>query len=395
MVAIPQTTDPTLDAVNAAIEVRGNAEKARPYLGMSGIGRECRRQIWYDFRWCSESTFDAATLRRFEDGHRTEDLEADRLRLVEGIELITTDPRTGNQIGFVDIGGHFRGHADGAIKGLIQAPAAWHCWEHKATNDKKQAELAKLKADKGEKDALRHWDPVYFGQGVLYMHYSGMARHYLTCSTPGGRHTISVRTNANEQAALALIEKARQIIQSPEPLERLSESPEFYKCKWCQHQAVCHASDNAPALPQVNCRTCAHATPETDGDGRWSCARYKCDITVEQQRAGCTDHIYIPAMTPWEAIDSLPDEGAIEYKKPDGMTFWNGPGHWSSKELHAAPGIAGDPGADAIKKPLAGNGLPQSQNSQGQDMPWLRADPAATSSQTEQESEHAPWKATA
>ncbi len=31
-------------------------------------------------------------------------------------------------------------------------------------------------------------------------------------------------------------------------------------------------------LPAVNCRTCAHATPELDGKARWSCASHKRDL---------------------------------------------------------------------------------------------------------------------
>ena len=151
MAAIPAPADPTLAAVDAAIEVRGNAEQHRPYLGMSAIGRACSRALWYGFRWCSPNTFDAATLKRFEDGHRGEDIQADRLRLVEGIELLTIDPRTGRQFGYVDHAGHFRGHSDGLITGILQAPATQHVWEHKQVADKKQAELIKAKAEHGDK----------------------------------------------------------------------------------------------------------------------------------------------------------------------------------------------------------------------------------------------------
>ena len=43
---------------------------------------------------------------------------AERLRLVPGIDLETYDPVTGKQFGFVEIDGHFRGHADGLILGI-------------------------------------------------------------------------------------------------------------------------------------------------------------------------------------------------------------------------------------------------------------------------------------
>lgn len=45
------TTDPTLDAMDAAQETAQTKEKRRPYLGMSSLGNECSRQLFYGFRW--------------------------------------------------------------------------------------------------------------------------------------------------------------------------------------------------------------------------------------------------------------------------------------------------------------------------------------------------------
>ena len=348
--------DPTLAAVDAAIEARGNAEAPRPYLGMSEIGRECARALWYGFRWCSKAAFDAATLKRFEDGHRGEDIQAARLRLVAGITLHTEDPRTpGRQFGFSDLGGHFRGHMDGAILGLLQAPKRWHVWEHKQTDEKKQGALVKAIQERGEKDALRHWDPVYHAQALVYMHYSGMDRHYLTCSSAGGRSTVSVRTNRDPDGASALREKARRVIQSPEPLARISERPDWYQCRWCNHRAACHER----ALPVVTCRTCAHATPELDGDGRWSCARFGCDLDTDTQRQGaeCPAHVYIPALLPWEQTDASAEEGWVEYRMPDGRAVRNGPGGYASRELAIGSAVIGDPVVQAIRETFDAEGV--------------------------------------
>ncbi|MCQ4165104.1 hypothetical protein [Tahibacter harae] len=352
--AIP-APDPTLDAVDRAVEARQAAEKPRPYLGMSAIGEPCSRRLWYGFRWAVQQQFPAGTLYKFEDGHRTEDLVAARLRLVPGLTLHTIDPSTGRQIGYTDHGGHFRGHMDGAVLGLLQAPKTWHVWECKATNDEKQGLLLKLKAE-GEKAALAAWDPIYWAQAVVYMHYSGMDRHYLTCTTPGGRSTISVRTDADADAAKRLAEKALRIIVASTPPERISEDPEWYQCGWCPAHAICHGGK----LPNVSCRTCAHATPELDGDGRWTCALWRSDIPGEAQHLGCDGHRYIPALVVFaEAVDADAAANWIEYRLPDGRTFLNGdpgalgPRAYTSAELRAIdPALIGDDFVDAARTEL-------------------------------------------
>lgn len=233
--------DPTLDAVDAALERRGASQSPRTYLGMSSIGHPCGRKLWYDYHQPKQPSFDAATLRRFEDGHRGEDLMAERLRMVDGVTLMTVDPETGRQWAYSDHGDRFGGHADGKIVGLLQAPKTWHIWEHKCVNDKKWAELNDLKRDQGEKHALRAWDAVYYAQAVLYMHYSGLSRHYLTCSTPGERDTTSVRTDADPVHAAELINKAERILNARAPLARLSNDPAWWQCRFCDRNEECHA----------------------------------------------------------------------------------------------------------------------------------------------------------
>jgi len=355
MAALPDTIDPTLDAIDRAIEAQENAQPSRTYLGMSSIGRPCWREGWYSFRWCGPSIFPAAAHKRFHDGHHGEAIQAQRLRLVEGITLHTLDPRTGQQFGYSDIGGHFRGHMDGVILGLLQAPKTYHVWEHKQVDDDKQAKLLKAKQEHGEKAALQAWDEVYYAQGVLYMNYSGLERHYLTCANAGGRHTISVRTEPDPRTARAMIEKARTIITSPEPLSRLSERPDWYQCKSCAFHGLCHGQ----RVAAVSCRTCVHATAAMDGDGRWRCERFACDISTEQQRTACHDHLFIPALLPYaKAVDACEASNTIQYRMEDGRTFRNGrpeAGCYTSWELAAAdPGVLMDPNVEIMRTKFGG-----------------------------------------
>lgn len=350
MAKLPDITPcPTIEAVRAAVEQRAATEVSRTYLGMSAIGHHCERWLWYSFRWAVREQFKCDALWRFEDGHRSEDVMAARLRLVPGIVLRTVDPATGNQFGFVDLGGHFRGHADGFITGVLQAPVVLHVWEAKACAEDKMAKLAKLKAA-GEKEALKAWDPVYHAQAILYMAYSETTRHYLTCSSPGARAMISVRTDTDLDEARRLRTKAERIITASEPLTRVSEDPAWYQCKWCAAHAVCHSKK----LPAVNCRTCAHATPEMDGNGRWSCAHHKRDITTAEQRQGCPAHRYIPALITFaEPVDADAAANWIEYRMQDGRVFRNGDpatNCYSSEELRAVdPAAICDESAEILR----------------------------------------------
>lgn len=144
--------------------------------------------------------------------------------------------------------------------------------------------------------------------------------------------------------------KAQRIIDSSEPLPRISDDPAWYQCKVCPAHAVCHAG----ALPAVNCRTCVHATPEMNGDARWSCAFHKRDLTVAEQQAGCDQHRYIPALVTFaDQVDANAAANWIEYRLPDGRTFRNGArgvGSYDSEELRVMDrAMLGDAGADMLR----------------------------------------------
>lgn len=239
MALIPERGDPTLAAIDQILIAKNEAEPKRNYLGASSIGDPCSRKLWYRLHTDYKESFDAPTLRRFNDGHRTEDVMAEHLRLVPGIELYTYKDN-GRQYGFKDdtLGPKtFSGHYDGIIRGLIQAPKTWHIWEHKAVNEKKFEKAKQLRND-DEKSALSKWDKVYYAQAVINMYKEGLNRHYMTISTPGMRDYTSFRTEEDPVFAEALINKARRIINAKEPPERIG-GPDWYECKWCSFYDIC------------------------------------------------------------------------------------------------------------------------------------------------------------
>jgi hypothetical protein len=315
MPAIPAPSDPTLEAVDRAIEA-GQETRLSNRLGASQIGNPCERALWYGFRWTTAPRFDAATLKRFQDGHDGEAQMAARLRAISCIEIHTHDPETGNQFELTAIEGHFVCYIDGVVLGLLQAPKTWHVWEHKVSE--KYAAFVRLVGNYGGKAALREWNEVYYAQAVIGMHLTELTRHYLTVSSPGGRNTMSCRTEANPEEALRLLAKARRVIEAPNAPTRISNDPAFFRCRFCDHAEACHGDKR----PLVSCRSCLHSSP-TEG-GNWHCARFGKTLTIDEQKEGCPAHLYIPSMINGEQIDAAEDGAWVLYRLRDGSEWCDG-----------------------------------------------------------------------
>lgn len=315
----------TVQAITASWAKRN--DPPRPYLGASVIGRECERQLWYAFRWAAPEQFDGRMLRLFDRGQREEAALVADLRAI-GCEVYDTDPSTGKQFTFTAIAGHSGGSMDAVARGIPEAPKAWHVCEFKTHSAKSFADLT-AKGVQGAK-------PEHYAQMMLYMHWAQLDRALYLAVNKDTDALYSERVRYDETQALALVAKAERVIYAAEPLPRLSDDPAFFKCKFCPASAECHGTP----LPAVSCRTCLHATPEREGNGRWSCAKYSADIPLDAQRTGCDSHLYIPALLArWgEATDASEADGWVEYRAADGFTFRNGPwgvGTFTSRELHA------------------------------------------------------------
>jgi hypothetical protein len=246
--------------------------------------------------------FDAPALKRFEDGHHSEDVAVRRLKAV--IEVHERDPETGGQYGFSDFGGMFKGFYDGLCRGLVQAPAKWHVLEIKASM--KWNDLDKAANRVGPKNALAEWNPTYYGQAQLYMHYTGFDRHYTVVVSPGARDWTGCRTDYDPVFAMRLRAKAERIIFSEEAPARIADTPTSFACRFCDFADICHGD----ALPNRECRNCMHVTPDrTKG---WTCALGKPLVP-------CGEHRYNPTALNMTQTDVR--EGVVVYRMKDGGEY--------------------------------------------------------------------------
>lgn len=313
MAELPTGFSPTIEAIHLNYE--RERESFRSHLGASVIGRECERELWYSFRWCTRPAFSGRMLRLFDTGKREEERLIEDLRRI-GIEVHDCDPETGVQYGFSDLGSHFSGSIDGAALGIIEAQATWHLLEFKTFNGKRFELLRKH----GVKIAA----PEHYAQMVVCMDYLGFTRAFYLAVCKDTDELYAERLRADPAFAALLKEKARRIITAAAPPSRISDDPGWWKCKCCEHQTVCHEGQT----PEVNCRTCLHSTPV---DGGWRCEKHHQLLSKTEQERACADHLYIPELLAGEVVDA--DDNSVEYCLPDGGSLRNGRGGMSSRQI--------------------------------------------------------------
>lgn len=346
MVAIPQPTHATVQAIYRLHERRETQAGHRPHLGASLIGHPCARYLWLTWRWAHKETFDGRMLRLFEAGRQFETRIVAELRAI-GVQVSEVDA-DGRQWRVSDHGGHFAGSLDGAALGLPEAPTTWHCLEFKTHNARS---FAGLKA-KGVQAAK----PQHYAQMQVYMGLTGMSRAMYLAENKDTSELYSERVAFDAVEFERLRARALQIIESPEPPPRISDDPAWYQCKTCGMHALCHGQQ----APQVNCRTCAHSTPVMDGIGGWQCELRNSAIDTSRQAIGCGSHRFIPILLERiaEKVDAWDEPGgnaAVRYRLTDGSTFVNGAApHFSSKEIAVARDkiMLGDSGVQELKAEL-------------------------------------------
>ena len=253
------------------------AEKSpfRSHLGASVIGKECGRDIWYGFRWATVPKFPARILRLFNRGH----LEEGRfiaLLLMIGCEVYQQDAN-GKQFRISDVGGHFGGSGDGVAISIPDVPAGAACLlefkTHNANSFKKLKEQG-VRAAKFE----------HYVQMNTYMRKMGLVYALYGAVNKNDDDIHWELITLDSAVADQFLDRGRQIILMKEAPSRISESPGWFACSWCDHKPVCHSGK----LPARNCRTCQNAVPEEDGI--WYCrvdANCHTILSEDEQLAAC------------------------------------------------------------------------------------------------------------
>ena len=257
----------------------------RQHLGASVIGRHCAREVWYGWRWYTVVQHPAQRKRLFKRGHREEPIVLESLARA-GISSNTIDQATGRQYRFVGYKGHEGGSGDGFLWNVPDVPVGlWTLFECKTHNDKSYKQVTQMNAH-GYNTGLVEYKPEHYSQCQRYMHAWGL------------QYTLYAAVNKNDDAREFLLipyieeharqveDRARMIIDSDVPPQKISENPTYYKCSWCDHKQVCKGD----AEPHITCRSCIYAKPVDNGV--WTCLNpnHPCELSRELQLVGCANY---------------------------------------------------------------------------------------------------------
>lgn len=293
----------TLDAINASLEKDQGAayrkflEKVIPHIGdayrgedkspfrahmgASGIGEDCARAIWYGFRWATVPKFKGRILRLFNRGH-LEEARFIALLLSIGVQVFQQD-ENGKQFRISDAGGHFGGSGDGVGLNIPDVPPGTPCLlEFKTHSEKSFLDVVKNGVQSSK---LKH-----YVQMQTYMRKMNLTVALYGAVNKNNDELYLEIVLLDTIIADQYIDRGRQLVFMPQPPKRISESPGWFGCKFCDHKPVCHLKHD----PAVNCRTCFYSRPTEDG--KWLCTNpvgLNCILSEDQQLAACSAYLKI------------------------------------------------------------------------------------------------------
>jgi CRISPR/Cas system-associated exonuclease Cas4 (RecB family) len=307
------TDSATLAAMDAADE---DERASRPNYSGYGIsaseaGTECARRLWLMARWASPpEKLNAKSIRIFERGDWEEQRILERLRRA-GIVVQDKDPVTGKQWRFSLAQGWLRGKADGIIlSGLREAPKAAHVVEIKSM----KAEKWRLLQRKRLQEAIpEHWHQLHSGMAGL-----GIERGVYVAVNKDTEEIYLERIELDHEVIASVERRVIHAVSASEPPPKLMDAPKKAPCVYCSHRGLCF--DRGWSVR--SCRTCCHFSFTSDGNGH--CARFSLGKNPQEQREGCPEHVFLPALVPGEVVDSDEAANTVTYKLPDGSTFVDG-----------------------------------------------------------------------
>lgn len=196
---------------------------ARTYLGGSVIGKECDRQLWYEYHQPILNQ-DPRIQRIFDMGHLLESYVIALLKH-SGYQVHHVDGENDAQFGFTD--GKIAGNIDGVII-LNDHP---HLLEIKSASEKRFNEMVK----KG----VAISDPVYFTQMQVYMKYMELDKALFVAINKNDCSIHIEVVEFDKMHADYMVNRGKEIVEMKSEPERKYKTKAFFKCQYCNYKEKC------------------------------------------------------------------------------------------------------------------------------------------------------------
>ena len=304
----------------------------RGHLGFSGIGDDDEYKMWMGFRWCLPASFSGRMLRLFDLGNRIEDQGGENIRNTDGRSIASHDT-DGNQYRASFCGGHFAGSCDGLLKGIFPPPSeeVILLLEVKSANDKRFKELVKLQS-------YEEWSETYRWQIHAYMGALGLGLCMVVVVNKNDSSVYTEIIDFNPHVWDKAQARAWRIITSDAPDKNTRMSEKDWRMK--NESELYRNVYFGRRLPEsVNCRNCKNVKPLTESNGAvWFCKRKQQSLSLDAQREGCKDHLWIPDLVNANHLPGKSTEDSVAYQVGI-MEFYNstsevtGEYHYSSVEM--------------------------------------------------------------
>jgi hypothetical protein len=306
MAALPNAISPTIAAIEAAIEAAELRDFDHVVRG-SSIGHPCERHLFYRFRWAHlPEQFDGRKLRLFHTGHAE---EARMIVMAPHDRRRRRGCRSGNR----------RAVRGRRLQRPLQGPSG-------RRGDRHRRSARRQRICSNARRTTRSRSNSSSGMAWPSPSRSTSRRCRLTCicgpdarllsrQAQGQRRALRRARSLRRRPCAALMAKAERIACGGERAGTHQRDPTYYLCKRLQ----------LPELRRLPCRRLRAAqlpdVPSTSRRGRTasgSALRHQTPLSIDDQRAGCPNHLYLPTLVPGEQVDADPKAETVTYRLLNG-----------------------------------------------------------------------------
>jgi len=217
--------------ITEALRQRTLNEKKRDYLGVSSLGEECTRKLWYKYHEPDKAKKVEPRIQAiFDMGHLIEDYVV-KLLAETGMAVFDKD-EDGHQFEAI-YQGVIKGHIDGVIKGIPESDKP-HLLEVKSMNDTNFSKL---------REKLEFSFPHYWVQMQVYMFLFKLDRGLFVAMNKDNCEFYTERISLNTILAESYLKKGVEIVNMGMVPIAPYPSKTFYKCRYCEFADTCWSRD--------------------------------------------------------------------------------------------------------------------------------------------------------